>query len=126
MAQQFFDFGVYGVESTVVFSLENPADADDLFTGDATNFAAGDVKISKDGGAAANTTNLPVQITASQPAYSLTLTATEMQGGRIVVTIRDATATEVYGPATLCIYTKVAIGQLYIDSTALSAPAIDI
>lgn len=110
----------YGAETTFYFTFENPADADDLFTGDATNFAAGDVKLSKDGGAAANTTNLPVQITASQPLYSLTLTAAEMQAEKAIVSLRDATATEVFGPVTLVIDTVKRLGRLVIDATALS------
>jgi len=53
--------------------------------------AAGDVKISKDGGAAANVTNLPTAIAMGNSAlWDFSLTATEMQAAQIVVTIADS------------------------------------
>jgi len=53
--------------------------------------AAGDVKISKDGGAAANVTNLPTAIAMGNTAYwDFSLTATELQAAKIVVTVADA------------------------------------
>lgn len=51
--------------------------------------AAGDVKISKDGGAFANITNLPSHIGSG--IYKLTLTAVEMDADRIAVTVIDQT-----------------------------------
>ncbi len=53
--------------------------------------AAGDVKISKDGGAAANVTNLPVAITMGNTAmWDFSLTTTELQAAQIVVTVADS------------------------------------
>lgn len=53
--------------------------------------AAGDVKISKDGGAAANVTNLPSAITMGNTAmWDFSLTATEMQAAQVMVTVADA------------------------------------
>ena len=53
--------------------------------------AAGDVKISKDGGAAANVTNLPTAIVMGNTAmWDFSLTATEMQAGKINITVSDA------------------------------------
>lgn len=53
--------------------------------------AAGDVKISKDGGAAANVANLPSAITMGNGAvWDFSLTATETQAAKIVVSIADA------------------------------------
>ena len=53
--------------------------------------AAGDVKISKDGGAAANVTNLPTAITMGNTAlWDFSLTATEMQAAKIRITISDS------------------------------------
>lgn len=53
--------------------------------------AGGDVKISKDGGAAANVTNLPVAIAMGNSAlWDFSLTATEMQAAQAVVTIADS------------------------------------
>lgn len=54
--------------------------------------AAGDVKISKDGGAAANVTNLPSAITMGNGAmWSIVLTSTEMTAKSILITIVDST-----------------------------------
>ncbi len=53
--------------------------------------AAGDVKISKDGGSAANVTNLPAAIAMGNTAYwDFSLTATEMQAAQVVVTVADS------------------------------------
>lgn len=53
--------------------------------------AAGDVKISKDGGAAANVTNLPTAIAMGNTAYwDFSLTATELQAAKVVVTVADS------------------------------------
>lgn len=54
--------------------------------------AAGDVKISKDGGAFANVTNLPTAIASANTGavWDFALTATEMQAAQVVVVISDA------------------------------------
>lgn len=53
--------------------------------------AAGDVKISKDGGAAANVTNLPTAITMGNTAmWDFSLTATELQAAQVVVMVADS------------------------------------
>lgn len=65
------DFGATDFESTPV------------------TFAAGDTKISKDGGAFSNTTNNPVHV--GNGMYALTLTAVEMQAARIAISIIDQT-----------------------------------
>jgi hypothetical protein len=53
--------------------------------------AAGDVKISKDGGAAANVTNLPTAITMGNTAmWDYSLTATEMQAAKVRITVADS------------------------------------
>lgn len=53
--------------------------------------AAGDVKISKDGGAAANVTNLPVAIAMGNTAmWDFSLTAAEMTGAKIRITVSDS------------------------------------
>lgn len=51
-------------------------------------FGTGDVKIAKDGGALANTTNLPVE--ASNGVYWLQLTAAEMDASTIIVVLNAA------------------------------------
>lgn len=53
--------------------------------------AAGDVKISKDGGAAANVTNLPTAITMGNTAlWDFSITATEMQAAKVRITVSDS------------------------------------
>ncbi|RPI81381.1 MAG: hypothetical protein EHM42_10705, partial [Planctomycetaceae bacterium] len=53
--------------------------------------AAGDVKISKDGGAAANVTNLPTAVTMGNTAYwEFVLTAAELSCQQAVITVADA------------------------------------
>lgn len=53
--------------------------------------AAGDVKISKDGGAAANVANLPIVIAMGNGAvWDFNLTAGELQAAKVVVTTVDA------------------------------------
>jgi hypothetical protein len=51
-------------------------------------FVAGDVKIGKDGGALANTTNLPAE--ASLGVYWLQLTAAEMDATSIIIVVTKA------------------------------------
>lgn len=117
--QTFTYYGQYGVQTTFMFTSNDPASGVfDLYNG--TAWAAGDATISKDGGAVAATTNTPAQITASGYIHSLTLTAAEMQANVICVAIRDATATEVYGPVTLIIYNVLTLGQLVVDASQLS------
>ena len=53
--------------------------------------AAGDVKISKDGGAAANVTNLPTALAmGNSTIWDFSLTATEMQAAQVMVTVADS------------------------------------
>jgi hypothetical protein len=80
----------YGVETKILFPLIT-RDAVD-FEGSASH-ASGDTKISKDEGSFANTSNAFVH--EGNGIYSITLTATEMQAARIVVTIIDS-ATKVW------------------------------
>lgn len=55
--------------------------------------AAGDVQVSKDGGAFANITDLPVQI-GSTGVLKVTLTATEMNADRVAIKLHDAAGDE--------------------------------
>lgn len=53
--------------------------------------ASGDCKISIDGGAAANATNLPTVVAMGNGAFwEFVLTAAELTGGHVVVTVADA------------------------------------
>lgn len=106
----------YGVQTTVLFDLPEP---DGVDLDGSISFAAGDVKISKDGGALANTTNLP---TDEGTHFSLVLTAAEMQAGLIVVELID-TVTKDWLDTSLSIQT---FGDPSADlSDWLSADMVD-
>ncbi len=80
----------YGVARHIYIPIVKRAVVDFAVSADWTP-AAGDVKISKDGGAAANVTNLPTAIAMGNTAiWDFSLTATEMQATQIVVTVADA------------------------------------
>jgi hypothetical protein len=80
-----------GIETTVVFVLIARG-ATDFVTG--ATFAAGDIKISIDGAATANTTNLPSEI--GNGLYKITLTAAEMDADTVSVTMVDQTSPKVF------------------------------
>ncbi len=66
---------------------------------------AGDVKISKDGAAAANVTNLPTAITMGNTAvWDFSLTATELAAAKIIIMVADA-ATKAVEDQTILIDT---------------------
>lgn len=80
----------YGVARHIYIPVVKRAVVDFAVSADWTP-AAGDVKISKDGGAAANVTNLPVSITMGNTAiWDFSLTAAEMQAAQVVVTVSDS------------------------------------
>ena len=94
----------YGTQCTIYFPLVKASSQNFAVSGDYTH-ASGDVKISKDGGAAATATNSPSAITMGNGAiWSLTLTATEMSAAEIVVTIIDA-ATKAIEDQAIVIHT---------------------
>jgi len=110
------EFGQYGVETTVYFTLHDAADADIRYL--SYVHAAGDSKVSKDGGAFANTSNA-VDVTQSATGlYALTLTATEMQATRVVVAIQDQ-GSEAFKPLEIQVLTKLALGQIDVDATQI-------
>lgn len=81
-------------------------------------FAAGDVKIIKDEGASANTTNLPTD--EGSGGYSIVLTATEMQAARVMVLIADQSSPKVFEDQAFIIYTygnASAQHELDLDTT---------
>lgn len=117
---QIFEFNErkYGVQSVINLAVASPAaTSSDRFFNSATPFVAGDVQISKDGGAFSNTTNLPARV-GTTPNFSLTLTATEMQATTIVVMIVDQNG-PAFRDAMLVIRTKVELGQQVIDATQI-------
>jgi hypothetical protein len=80
----------YGVARHIYIPIIKRQAVDFALSADWTP-AAGDVKISKDGGAAANVTNLPSAIVMGNGAiWDFSLTATEMQAAQVVVTVADS------------------------------------
>lgn len=101
----------YGVARHIYIPVVKRAVVDFAVSGDWTP-AAGDVKISKDGGAAANVTNLPVAITMGNTAiWDFSLTATEMQAAQVVVTVADS--------ATKAVEDQSFIVQTYGNASAM-------
>lgn len=91
----------YGVATHIYLPIVKRAVVDFAVSADWTP-AAGDVKISKDGGAAANVTNLPTAITMGNTAYwDFSMSATEMQAAKIVVTVADSATKAVEDQAFL-------------------------
>lgn len=83
----------YNTATTIYFPLIDAGTNNFAVSGDYTH-ASGDVKISKDGGAAATATNSPSAITMGAGGmWSLALTATEMAAKTVIVTVID-TATK--------------------------------
>lgn len=56
--------------------------------------AAGDVKVSKDGGAEANLGTLPVVTPAASTSVKVTVSASEMDADNVTITFRDASGAE--------------------------------
>lgn len=109
-----------GLATSIRFALESPlATSSDRFaTFTAATFAAGDVVISKDGGAIASTTNLPTQVTASYPLYELDLTSTEMDCIQADVFIVDVTAGAVWRDCHVQMQSTLFLGKLDVSNSA--------
>lgn len=89
----------YGAAATIDFELYEVDGVD--FRVDAAH-ASGDTAIMKDEGAEANTTN---SFTDEGNAYSIVLTATEMQAARVVIYVVDQTATKIWLDKSIVIET---------------------
>lgn len=96
----------YGLATHIYIPIVKRAVVDFAVSADWPTPAAGDVKISKDGGAAANVTNLPAPITMGNTAmWDFSLTAAEMQADKIVITVADA-ATKLVEDQAIIIETR--------------------
>lgn len=96
----------YGVSYAFRFTIRKAGSSDFAASGDWTP-ATGDVKISKDGGSFANTTNLPTAVSGTGSiGWTLTLTATEMQAEEINIQIVDS-ATKAVDDAYFTISTRL-------------------
>ncbi len=93
----------YGVATTLYFPLIDKGFTD--FESTPVTIASGDCKISKDGGAFANTTTASFSHVAGG-IYSIPLTATEMQAKQIVVKIVDQTGTKEWEDQCIIITTN--------------------
>ena len=113
---------IYGAAATVYFTLASPSGTSSdryVTTAPGTLFAAGDVKISKDGAAFANATNTPTQIAGSNPLYALALTASEMQAEDVVVQIVDQNG-PAFRDAVIHVRSKIQTGQIKADASNLT------
>lgn len=108
----------YGVQTTFYFPLIT-RDAADFIT-DAAH-EAGDSKIIKDGGAAANTANAFVNEGAGW--YSLTLSAAEMQAARIAISVIDQDVKEFEDQGVLIQTHGHASASITTDLNALALEA---
>ncbi len=86
--------------------------------------AAGDVKISIDGGAASNVTNLPAAITMGNTAmWDLSLTTGEMTGKKISITVADASTKAVEDTMLILLTYGNASAELQQDLSAANYAA---
>lgn len=67
--------------------------------------AAGDFKISKDGGAFSNFTNLPTVTPSGGVGVQISLTATEMNADQVLFTWIDQTSTKEWADGSLALNT---------------------
>lgn len=103
--------GKYGVARHLYVPITKRAVIDFAVGADWTP-VAGDVKVSKDGGAAANIGTLPAVIVMGNGAmWDFTLTATEMQAAQVMVTVADA--------ATKAVEDQALIVETYGHASAL-------
>jgi hypothetical protein len=105
----------YGVARHIYIPIVKRAVVDHAVSADWTP-SAGDVKISKDGGAAANVTNLPTAIAmGNSTIWDFSLTATEMQAAQIMVTVADSATKAVEDTAFIIETYGNASGQHAVD-----------
>lgn len=123
---QIHDFdGHYGVATTIEFMLSSPAATSSdrcVTTAPGSLFAPGDIKVSKDGGSFTNAANSVTQVAASNPTYSLILSASEMSAERIIVQFRDQDG-PAFRDAVLRVRTKHRLGQVLVDATQIGGAA---
>lgn len=94
----------YGVQTDIHFPMIKRGVVDLAASADWTP-ATGDTKISKDGGAVANTTNNPAAVSGTGSVlWALTLTASELTAASVLVQIVDS-ATKAVEDQVVCVYT---------------------
>ena len=111
----------YGVEAKIPFPLVDYGETD--FESTPVSHASGDTQIMKNEGAFANTANAFVH--EGNGIYTITLTATEMEAARIVVTIIDsATKTWEDQAVNIDTYGNASAQHAFDLDVALSATTI--
>lgn len=115
----------YGTATHVYIPIVKRAVVDFAVSADWTP-AAGDVKISKDGGAAANVTNLPTAIAMGNTAmWDFSITATEMEAAFVIITVADSATKAVEDQAIIIQTFGHASADLVFDlGTAMSGQAV--
>lgn len=81
--------------------------SDNLSMKNTPTLAAGDFKISKDGGAFSNLATLPTNTPANSVSVKLDLSATEMNADQILITWIDQTVPKEWADGSLAINTTV-------------------
>lgn len=109
-------YAKYGTQTTFFVALEDATATDAPFVGTAPLTA--DIFLSKDGGAPAAATNAFTAV--GNGVYSWVATATELQATRLNVSVYDQTATEIFKPIFIHIVTKLTVGQIDADASALT------
>jgi hypothetical protein len=104
----------YGVAASVWICVPSIV-SDDVFLTTASPFAAGDVKVSKDGGDFANITTLPSLVSAGKGLYLLSLSATEMEANHVFVRITDV-AGGIFRDVNVRLWTRRQFSELDIDA----------
>ena len=94
LKNQAFTLGITLLDATDNLSFKSSA-----------TIAAGDFKISKDGGAFSNLTNLPAVTPAAGVGVELVLTATEMNADRVLITGIDQTSPKEWADFSIAIST---------------------
>ena len=97
---------VKGVAFTFIASMEDMSNPGSYKS--TPTIAAGDFQVSKDGGAYANMTDIPVVTPAASIDVQGVLTATEMNADRVKVKAIDQTSPKEWADWTLVIYTTAA------------------
>ncbi len=125
MTQQIALHGYKTATAAVIYvTLPHPTDAD-LFVTNPT-LAAGDAKVSIDGGAFANLGTLPAVTPAGGVGVKIVLSAGEMTGTNILICLKDQTAPEEWSAVTILIAcTAVTFDDLVRSTTPANALTVD-
>jgi hypothetical protein len=117
---------IFGAKKNAAFTLRLPfiAQGTPLIKTTPT-IAAGDVKVSIDGGALANVTNLPTEAPAASGLVEIDLTAAEMNGSVIVVRGVDVAGDEWVDWTFTIVTTEVTVDSLVRSTTPANALTVD-